>query len=173
VVDLLRPGDVLTHCFRPYPNSPVQSDGRVKDAVLRARKRGVLFDVGHGMGSFSWQTGHAMIAAGFPPDTISSDVHALCIDGPARDLLYTMTKFLALGMPLVNVIKAASLNPAKAIRRDDLGHLTVGKTGDASIIVLKNQDILLEDALGETISFNQNIVPMGTIQDGKFVMAKQ
>jgi len=84
-----------------------------------------------------------------------------------------MTKFLALGMPLVNVIKAASLNPAKAIRRDDLGHLTAGKTGDASIIVLKNQDLLLEDALGKTISFNQNIVPMGTIQDGKFVMAKQ
>ena len=153
VVDLLRPGDVLTHCFRPYPNSPVQSDGRVKDAVLRARKRGVLFDVGHGMGSFSWQTGQAMIAAGFPPDTISSDIHALCIDGPARDLLYTMTKFLALGMSLVDVIKAASLNPARAIRRDDLGHLTIGKTGDASIVTLKNQVIDLVDALGETVPF--------------------
>jgi|TARA_B110000238_G_scaffold198100_1_gene242000 dihydroorotase len=173
VVDLLRPGDVLTHCFRPYPNSPVQSDGRVKDAVLRARKRGVLFDVGHGMGSFSWQTGQAMIAAGFPPDTISSDIHALCIDGPARDLLYTMTKFLALGMSLVDVIKAASLNPARAIRRDDLGHLTIGKTGDASIVTLKNQVIDLVDALGETVPFNKNIVPIGTIKDGKYVVAKQ
>jgi len=173
VVDLLRPGDVLTHCFRPFPNSPMYADGRVKEAVLRARERGVLFDVGHGMGSFSWETGRAAMAAGFPPDTISSDVHALCIDGPARDLLYTMTKFLALGMPLMDVIRAASITPAKAIRRDDLGHLTPGAAGDASVISLSKQQVDLEDALGKTLPFDHNLAPVGVVQGGKFTLTAE
>src|SRR5262249_40240670 len=83
VVERLRPGDVLTHCYRPFPNAPVDGKGKVKPAVLAARERGVLFDIGHGMGSFGWATARAMMAEGFPPDTISSDVHALCINGPA------------------------------------------------------------------------------------------
>lgn len=170
VVDRLRPGDVLTHCFRPFPNCPVHADGSVKGALLRARERGVFFDVGHGMGSFSWETARAMLAAGFPPDSISSDVHALCIDGPARDLLYTMTKFLAIGMPLTNVICASTLAPAKAIRREDLGHLTKGATGDASIISLVDQHVELEDVLGETVRFGQNLIPVGRVSDGKLEM---
>jgi dihydroorotase len=171
VVDLLRPGDVLTHCFRPYPNCPAHGDGRVKDAVLRARERGVIFDVGHGMGSFAWETGQAMMAAGFPPDTISSDVHALCINGPARDLLYTMTKFLALGMPLLDVIRATSSAPANALRRNDLGHLTPGVSKDASIICVKNQKVELEDTVGNLMPFEKTIIPIGTVQAGKLILA--
>ncbi len=83
VINKLRPGDILTHAFRPFPNSPATVQGSVKPAVLTARKRGVLFDIGHGMGSFSFKTARAMLANGFLPDTISSDVHALCINGPA------------------------------------------------------------------------------------------
>lgn len=83
VIDMLRPGDILTHCFRPFPNSPLTRNGQVKPEVLAARERGVIFDVGHGMGSFGWKTARGMVAAGFLPDVISSDVHALCIDGPA------------------------------------------------------------------------------------------
>ena len=90
VIAMLRPGDVLTHAFRPFPNSPATVQGTVKPAVLAARKRGVLFDIGHGMGSFAFKTARAMLANGFPPDTISSDVHALCINGPAFDQVTTM-----------------------------------------------------------------------------------
>ena len=81
VLERLRPGDVLTHAFRPFPNSPATQQGTVKQAVLEARKRGVLFDIGHGKGSFAFKTARAMLANGFLPDTISSDVHKLCIEG--------------------------------------------------------------------------------------------
>ena len=105
VVAMLRPGDVLTHAFRPFPNAPCTAQGTIKPVVLEARKRGVLFDIGHGMGSFSFKTARAMLANGFYPDTISSDVHALCINGPAFDLVTTMSKFLCLGVPFEEVIK--------------------------------------------------------------------
>ena len=82
LVARMRPGDVLTHCFRPFPNSPATPQGTIKPAVREARERGVLFDVGHGKGSFAWKTARAMLANGFLPDTISSDVHQLCINGP-------------------------------------------------------------------------------------------
>eukprot|EP01036_Dinobryon_divergens_P043346 gene43346-57690_t len=99
VLDRLRPGDVLTHAFRPFPNAPCTAQGTVKQAVRDARARGVLFDIGHGMGSFSFKTARAMLANGFMPDTISSDIHALCIDGPAFDQVTTLSKFLCLGVP--------------------------------------------------------------------------
>src|SRR5262249_41187174 len=103
VLERLRPGDVLTHAFRPFPNAPVDPQGRVKDVVVRARGRGVHFDIGHGKGSFAFKTARAMLANGFLPDTISSDIHALCIDGPAYDQVTTLSKFLCMGMPLKDV----------------------------------------------------------------------
>ena len=166
VVNKLRPGDILTHCFRPFPNAPVNGDGTVRQAVLDARERGVLFDIGHGMGSFSWDTARKMEAAGFRPDTISSDVHALCIQGPAWDLLRTMTKFLALGMPLVDVIGAVTQAAAAALHRPDLGTFAVGATGDASVISLNQRVIELEDVLGETITHPELLVPKGIVMGG-------
>ena len=97
-------------------------------AVQEARERGVLFDIGHGMGSFSFKTARTMLANGFLPDTISSDVHALCIDGPAFDLLTTMSKFLCLGVPLQEVIKGATQNAASALQRTDLGTFKPGSS---------------------------------------------
>ena len=111
----MRPGDILTHCFSPFPNNPTTAEGGVRAAVIEARKRGVIFDIGHGMGSFAFKTARTMLANGFAPDCISSDVHALCIDGPAFDLLTTMSKFLCLGMPLGDVVRAATEAPAKAL----------------------------------------------------------
>jgi len=165
-VALLRPGDVLTHCFRPYPNAPMHADGRIRDAVIAARARGVLFDVGHGMGSFSWRTAREMTAAGFWPDTISSDVHAMCITGPAWDLLRTMTKFLALGMPLVQVVAAATNLPAAAVRRTDLGTLAPGAAGDASVIALEKRALDLEDVEGEILRHHEWLVPKGMVIGG-------
>ena len=123
VLARLRPGDVLTHAFRPFPNSPATQQGTVKKEVLDARKRGVRFDIGHGKGSFAFKTARAMLANGFLPDTISSDVHQLCINGPAFDQVTTLSKFLCLGMPLGEVIAASTVNAAQALKRPELGSL--------------------------------------------------
>ena len=89
ILDRLRPGDVLTHCFRPAPNAPVDGAGRVLAALRGARTRGVLFDIAHGMGAFGFESAEAALADGFAPDIISSDVHTLSVNGPAYDLLHT------------------------------------------------------------------------------------
>ena len=168
VVARLRSGDVLTHCYRPFPNSPVSADGRVKEEVLAARERGVLFDIGHGMGSFSWKTARAMLAAGFPPDTISSDIHSLCIDGPAYDQVTTLSKFLALGRPLSEVIAASTVNAAKALRRPELGTLKPGGPGDASILALRTGSFELEDVLGEIVVAKERIFAAGLVLGGRW-----
>lgn len=168
VVDRLRPGDVLTHCFRPFPNAPVDGEGRLREAVLRARARGVFFDVGHGMGSFSWDTARKALAAGFVPDTISSDIHAMCIAGPAWDLLRTMTKFLSLGLSLSEVIAATTTRAALALRRPELGHLGAGAAGDASVLELAEMPTPLEDVLGEVVDWPQRLVPRGMVIGGRW-----
>jgi len=168
VVDRLRPGDVLTHCFRPFPNAPVDGEGRLREAVLRARARGVFFDVGHGMGSFSWDSARKALAAGFVPDTISSDIHAMCIAGPAWDLLRTMTKFLSLGLSLSEVIAATTSRAALALRRPELGHLGAGAAGDASVLELAEMPTPLEDVLGEVVDWPQRLVPRGMVIGGRW-----
>jgi dihydroorotase len=134
VLETLRPGDILTHCFRPPPNAPLHGDGRVREACWQARERGVLFDVAHGMGSFSFAVAERMLEAGFAPDVISSDVHSLCIDGPAFDNLETMSKLSALGMELPAIVRAVTATPARLLRRPDLGTLAPGATGDATVV---------------------------------------
>ena len=166
VLDRLRPGDVLTHAFRPFPNAPIDGRGKLKPAVLAARQRGVVFDIGHGMGSFSWKTARAMMAEGFAPDTISSDVHALCINGPAYDQVTTLSKFLALGMRLGDVIAASTVNAAAALKRPDLGSLKVGSVGDASILSLDEGEFPLEDVLGEVVTADQRLHARGVVIGG-------
>ena len=150
---LLRPGDVLTHCFRPAPNAPCLPDGRVREGVLAARERGVAFDIGHGMGSFAYATAEAMLAQGFAPDVISSDVHALCVDGPAFDNLATMSKFLGLGMPLVDIVRAVTTTPARLLRRPDLGSLRPGAVGDATVLDVEEGEFPAVDVTGATRVF--------------------
>ena len=113
VLERLRPGDVLTHCYRPFPNSLLRSDGAVREEALLARERGVTFDIGHGAGSFGFHACRGLLAAGFRPDVISSDVHVLNVDGPAFDLLTTLSKFLVLGVD-VNALVAAVTDCAGA-----------------------------------------------------------
>ncbi|MGO1076833.1 amidohydrolase/deacetylase family metallohydrolase [Inquilinus sp. CA228] len=168
VVDRLRPGDVLTHCFRPFPNSPVTRDGQIKPEVLAARQRGVLFDIGHGKGSFGWKTARTMLAQGFKPDTISSDVHALCINGPAYDQVTTLSKFLALGMPLDEVIAASTVNAAKALGRPELGTFKPGSVGDASILSLQDGAFPLEDVRGEIVTADRRIFAEGVVVNGRW-----
>jgi len=166
VLARLRPGDILTHCFRPFPNSPI-SNGQILPAVLEARERGVLFDIGHGMGSFSFAVARAMLERGFMPDTISSDVHALCIDGPAFDLITTLSKFLCLGVPIGAVIKAATMNAASALKRPDLGTLKPGSMGDASILGLESGAFDYVDSTGATMQGEHKIVAKGVVIGGR------
>ncbi len=168
VVDMLRPGDVLTHAFRPFPNAPCTGQGTVKQAVLNARKRGVFFDIGHGGGSFAFKTARAMLANGFEPDTISSDVHSLCIDGPAFDQVTTMSKFLCMGMSLSNVIKASTATAAVALQRMEYGSLKPGSLGDATILTVKEGKFDYVDVVGEHLIGNQRIISEGVVLKGKW-----
>jgi len=146
----LRPGDVLTHCFKPFPNAPCHADGRIKDACWQARERGVVFDIGHGKGSFDFAVAEAMLKGGFPPDIISSDVHALCIDGPAYDNMETMSKFLHLGMDLPSIVRAVTASPAALLKRPDLADLSAGSTGDATVMRLEEGRFTFTDVSGQT-----------------------
>lgn len=168
VIDMLRPGDVLTHAFRPFPNSPATAQGTVKPAVLAARKRGVIFDIGHGKGSFSFKTARAMLANGFPPDVISSDVHQLCIDGPAFDQVTTMSKFLCMGMSLYDVVKCSTVNAAHALKRLEYGSLKTGSLGDATILTVKDGKHDYVDVVGEHLIGDKRIVSQGVVLKGKW-----
>jgi len=168
VIARLRPGDVLTHAFRPFPNSPATAQGTVKRAVLDARQRGVLFDIGHGKGSFAFKTARAMLANGFFPDTISSDVHTLCINGPAFDQVTTMSKFLCMGMPLSDVIAASTVNAAFALKRPELGSLKPGSVGDATIISIKEGRFDYVDVVGEHLTGNHKIASEGVVIAGRW-----
>ena len=168
VLDMLRPGDVLTHAFRPFPNAPCNAQGKVKPEVLAARKKGVLFDIGHGKGSFSFKTTRAMLANGFMPDTISSDIHTLCINGPAYDQVTTMSKFLIMGVPLHEVIKQSTVNAAMALKRPELGSLKPGCAGDASILSVREGKFDYEDVLGEHMTGDRKIFAEATVVGGKW-----
>ncbi|MBC7801265.1 MAG: amidohydrolase/deacetylase family metallohydrolase [Gemmatimonadaceae bacterium] len=167
VLAVLRPGDILTHCFRPFPNAPIHADGRVRDACWQARERGVLFDVAHGKGALSFEVARAMLAGGFPPDIISSDVHVLCIDGPAFDNLETMSKFLCLGMALPDVVRAVTEAPARVLHRPDLGSLAVGTTGDATVLRLVDGPAAFTDVTGAVMHGNQRLAVDSVIVAGR------
>src|SRR5215470_11451928 len=168
VLERLRPGDVLTHAFRPFPNVPVDSQGKVKEAVLKARARGVRFDIGHGKGSFAFKTARGMLANGFYPDTISSDVHALCINGPAFDQVTTLSKFLCMGMPLGEVIAATTVNAAMALKRPELGTLKVGSVGDATVLSIKSGEFDYVDVVGEHLTGDKRIFSEGVVIAGQW-----
>jgi dihydroorotase len=167
VLSRLRRGDIITHCFRPFPNAPVSADGRIREEVMEARRRGVVFDIGHGGGSFGFRTAEMMLEAGFLPDVISSDVHALSVNGPAFDQLVTMSKFLALGVELGAVIRAGTAAPAAALERDDIGTLAVGAAGDAALLQLVDGDFEFRDVLGETRRGRQQLALRGLVVGGR------
>jgi dihydroorotase len=168
VLSRLRKSDILTHCFRPFPNAPAAPDGRVREEVAAARERGVIFDIGHGGGSFGFRTAEAMLAAGFLPDVISSDVHALSINGPAFDQITTMSKLLSLGMTLTDVIRAGTIAAAQAVGRDDIGHLSPGAAGDATVIDLAEGVFEYRDVLGETRQGRSRLKASGLVVNGKW-----
>lgn len=183
VLPLLRAGDILTHAFRPFPNGPTVDPpseakqagvtGRILPELWEARERGVVIDIGHGMGSFSFESAEACLAQGFLPDVISSDVHALCIDGPAYDLPTTMSKLLSLGMPLERVIAAATTAPARAIGRTDLGALRPGGPADVTVLDDQTGAFPFMDVTGRTMTGRRRLVPVLTVIGGQILEAEE
>jgi dihydroorotase len=168
VMQQLRRGDILTHCFRPFPNAPAAADGSVEQDVLDARARGVIFDIGHGRGSFGFETAMAMLKNGFLPDVISSDVHLTSIGGPAYNMLVTMSKFLRMGVPLAEVIRASTINAASAVRLQDRGTLKPGLLGDATILEMEHGKFIFTDVVGETLEGTELLACRGIVLGGKW-----
>ena len=167
VLDFMRPGDIWTHCFRPFPNAPVDGSGSIRESVKRARERGILFDLGHGAGSLSFKVSRSMLEQDFMPDSISSDVHQLSIDGPAFDILVTMSKFLCFCMPLGKIIASSTCIPARAIGRQDLGTLRVGSPGDVAILSIQEGQFEYRDVTGDTFLGKQMLVAEQVVVGGK------
>lgn len=166
ILERLRPGDILTHCCRMFPNAATDRDRNIRKEVEEARERGIVFDVGHGRGSFDFDVARAMVDNGFLPDVLSSDVHVQSIGGPAFDVLVTMSKFLSMGVSLSDVVAATTCNPAKAIARPDLGSLKPGSPGDAVVLTLNEGEFEYRDSLNATFMGNKKLEPDGIIVGG-------
>jgi len=157
VTQRLRPGDLSTHMFRgPVPW--INESGKVYPYLYEARKRGVLFDVGHGGGSFVMRSAVPTIAQGFYPDTISTDLHTGSMNAGMQDMPTTMSKCLAAGMPLKEVIRASTWRPAQAIKREELGHLSVGAEADVAVFQLMQGKFQYADAFGARLNASQRLV---------------
>jgi dihydroorotase len=167
----LRPGDVLTHAYAHVGGREpiVGPDAVLRPFVPRARERGVLFDVGHGAGSFVFSQAVPATRQGFYPDTISTDLHRASMNAGMKDLLNVMSKLLNLGMPVADVIRAASAEPARVIRREDLGHLGVGAEADVAVLRLRSGDFGFVDVRGDRLDGGQKLECELTLRGGRVV----
>ncbi len=164
----LGPGDVVTHCYHGNEGGILDSRSVVFAEVWRARERGVLFDVGHGAGSFAYRVARSAIAQGFPPDTISSDLHAHNVGGPVFDQATTLSKLLHAGMDLAAVIRATTCTPALAVRRSaSMGALAAGREADLTVFELRSGNWALADAAGVTEVVERLVVPAVVIRAGQ------
>jgi len=168
VTQRLRPGDISTHMFRgPVPY--IGADGRVLDYLHQARRRGVIFDVGHGGGSFVFRTMVPAVKAGFYPDTISTDLHTGSMNAGMIDQLTTMSKFLVVGMPLADVIRASTDTPAKVIKRTELGHLSVGAEADVAVLRVMTGSFGYADGARGTLHGDRRLMAEMTLKAGRVV----
>ena len=168
IVEHLRPGDVLTHCYTGLSMKVVDDVGHLHDDVRRAWDAGVVMDIGHGTGSFSFTTAEALLAVGRPPDVISSDLHQLSINGPAFDMPTCMSKFLALGLPLRDIVRAATTRPAEVLRIDgEVGTLRPGAHADIAFFRLHEGRFPLYDITGEMRESDRLLASTLTIVGGR------
>jgi dihydroorotase len=165
VTERLRPGDISTHMFRgPVPY--VDANGRLLDYLKQARARGVLFDVGHGGGSFVFRNAVPAVKQGFYPDSISTDLHTGSMNGAMMDMLTTMSKFLAMGVPLSEVIKESTMNPANAIQHPELGHLSVGAVADVAVLRVLQGSFKYADGSRATFAGDRRLMCEMTLKGG-------
>ena len=173
ILETLRPGDILTHCYSGAPNlsdqfTNIVQDGRLLPAALDAKQRGVIFDIGHGGGSFDYTVAEAALAQGCPPDTISSDIHVFSGNTPGMPYLtWVMSKFLGLGFTLEQVVSMATVNPAKIINRmPKLGTLQIGAPGDSAIMDVVDGPVSFVDTRNNTRQGQKYLKPVQTVTAG-------
>lgn len=165
---LMKKGDVVTHSFNSHPHGLLDDAGKITPEVADARSRGVLFDVGHGAGSFSFKVMQKCLAQGFRPDTISSDLYSANIHGPVYDLVTTLSKFLLLGMSLREVIERATVKPARVFNFGaEIGTLKPGAEADVAVLELRDGDFTFTDSDGKTRTGRQELQPVVTVRGGK------
>jgi dihydroorotase len=161
----LRPGDWYTHMYTqrvPY----FDASGKLRPYLLEARKRGVKFDVGHGGGSFSWVNAIPAVQQGFVPDSISTDLHVGSMNRGMKDMTNLMSKFLSMNVPLADVIRMSTVNPATQIKHPELGHLTVGAGADVAVLRVEEGQFGFTDARGAKMSGTKRIICELTLRDG-------
>jgi dihydroorotase len=168
LTEKLRPGDIYTHCYSGLRNE-LDDSGKPSAALFEGRKRGVIFDVGHGGGSFLWRVAVPAMKAGFAPDSISTDLHIGSMNSGMKDMLNVMSKFLALGMSVDDVILRSTWNPAKEIQQEELGHLTPGAVADITALRLEKGDFGFADSNGARMKGNQKLTCELTVREGKVV----
>ena len=167
ILALLRPGDILTHCFRTQgEHRIIGANGRVREDVIALHDAGLILDIGHGTGSFGFDTAEIALAQGIMPDVISSDIHQLAVQGPMFDMPTTLSKFLHLGMSLPDVIERATSRPAAAMRRPDLGTITPGSAADIAIFRLEEGEYTFYDTQMMARQGTQRLVNTLTMVDG-------
>lgn len=168
ISEILRPGDMSTHFYRT-PAPLLDNNGKVREYLQLARKRGVKFDVGHGSGSFHFPVAEPVVRQGFWPDSISTDLHASSTNGAMIDMLSVMSKFLAMGVPLKEVIRESTANPASQIRRPELGHLTAGAEADIAVLRLDKGKFGFIDVRGGKIDGPERLGCEMTLRAGRIV----
>lgn len=171
LLDKMRPGDMHTHMYNDRQVEIVDRfNGKVQEYAIAARRRGILFDLGHGAGSFLWPVASKAMQQGFAPDTISTDLHSSSILLPESDMPNCMSKMLALGMTLRDAVLRSTMNPAKAIARfPELGTLGEGAVADIAVLELKTGVFAFKDAWHNKLLAKQKLECAATVRDGKLV----
>jgi dihydroorotase len=166
IAALLRPGDILTHCFTGNTNRVLRQDKVVHADIKRLHEQGLILDIGHGTGSFSFEVAEGMLEQGIMPDVISTDIHQLAQQGPMFDMPTTLSKFLSLGMTLPEVIERATTRPAQAMRRPDLGTLSPGAPADIALFRLEEGEYTFHDVQMSPRTGSVRLVSTQTFVDG-------
>lgn len=171
LMEKLRPGDIFTHAFAHVRGRIpiVDENGKVRPYVWEAQKRGIVFDVGHGGGSFLFEQAVPALQQGFKPNSMSTDLHIGSMNGGMKDMLNVMSKFLNMGIPIDEIIAESTWNPAQYIHREDLGHLSVGAGADLVLIRRVEGDFGYIDTGGFKIKGNQKLICELTLRDGDVV----
>ena len=174
LLKVFRPGDIYTHTYAYHPNTReaiVDGDKnyQVRPFVLAARKRGIIFDVGHGGGAFGFQGAVPAMKQGFLPDTISTDLHKSSMNAGMKDMTNVMSKFLAMGMSLQQVIAASTWKPAQVIKREELGHLSVGAEADVAVLNVRQGNFAFTDVRNRVLRGTQKLEAELTIRAGRVV----
>ena len=167
ILAVMRKGDIMTHCYHGMTHGILDEQGNVRDAVLDAMERGIIFDVGHGAGSFSWQTAEQALAQHVLPQTISSDLHHYNVNGPVYDLATTVSKFLYLGLSIDEALRRVTATPAAVIHMaDQIGTLKVGAWGDAVVFERAHGRFELCDSYGEIRTGSEQLRPVTVVRAG-------